>query len=64
MKYARSYQQNTLLKQEINALKKKQKCGWRNTKNNLLEQNFLSIRSTDLLQKAEQTKQQQARLKN
>lgn len=62
MKYARSYQQNTLLKQEINALKKKQKM-WLEEYKEQFTRAELSYPSEVpiFLQKVEQTKQQQAR---
>lgn len=63
MKFARSYQQNTLLKQEINQLKKKQKL-WIQQYSEKMQQVSLSYPSEvpAYLQKAKQTKQKIKRL--
>ncbi|XFE28237.1 hypothetical protein Q5Z34_16075 [Listeria innocua] len=62
MKFARSYQQNTLLKQEINQLKKKQKV-WIQEYSEQLSQAGLSYPSEVpvFLQKAKQAEQQMKR---
>src|SRR5699024_683349 len=62
MKFARSYQQNTLLKQEINQLKKKQKV-WIQEYSEQLTQAGLSYPSEVpvFLQKAKQAEQQMKR---
>ena len=63
MKFARSYQQNTLLKQEINQLKKKPQKVWIQEYSEQLTQAGLSYPSEvpALLQKAKQAEQQMKR---
>ena len=61
MKFARSYQQNTLLKQEINQLKRNKSMDTRIQRTIDSSRLILSFGSTCLLQKAKQAEQQMKR---